>query len=573
MKKNILLAGILSIVAIFGTVYIYNTFFLDEEAAEATEEPAPEPEPEPVVEEAPPEVEPLRLAPAGEDAAARSVTLENEVFRLEFTTLGGRLSSAVLKHYAGRSDSGRGKDGRDDGGAQLVLKTAPGILPFGLRSGGFNGESLDVPFHYTLAPSGDTVEFYRDFVTPEGRALTCRKTFTILPDEYMIRLEVSFESETGEALPADGNGFLYSLEYGPQLGPRYEELDGRNDYRYYHVSRSGEKRNMRPSEEGFHTLDEQIDWLGIEGKYFAVIALPPERSYRVAWDARTEDESDTRLSFFYSMPSGDLASVEDTFYYYLGPKDRKILADYDKPEDNGFGLGEAGLRRIVPGAAIMLAVADGLKFILDLFYAVIPNYGLVIILFTIIVELLVLPITRKSYDTTAKLQAMAPRIREIRQKYHYDRDTINEKLQELYASEGVRGRLNMVPLLVHLPIFLLLYSILSTYIDFRMEMFIPGWIPDISRPDVIWDLSPGAIPILGWKALRGLPLLMFASALVQSRYTQAPDQLGRSMVFMSFLLPILLLFVMYNMPAGVVLYWTVHNLLNIAYQFYRRKKG
>ena len=126
---------------------------------------------------------------------------------------------------------------------------------------------------------------------------------------------------------------------------------------------------------------------------------------------------------------------------------------------------------------------------------------------------------------------------------------------------------------MHLPIFLLLYSLLSSHIGFRMEMFIPGWIPDISRPDAILDIYPLAVPILGWTALRGLPILMFISALAQSRYTQPPDQLGRSMVFMSFLLPILLLFVMYNMPSGVVLYWTVHNLLNLAYQFYRRKRG
>jgi len=563
MKKNILFAGILSIIAIFGTVYVYNTFFLEEKTTEeAIEEPVPEPKDEPVVEERPPEAEPLVLLPSDEVISEKSVTLENEVFRLTFTNTGARMSSAVMKNY-------RGSGG---GGAELVLGTVPGILPFGTRAGSFTGDLITAPFHYSLSQAGDEVSFYRDFITRDGRAITCRKTFAILPDEYMIRVMVAFETESGEVLPSNGDGFLYSLEYGPQIGPEYDTLDGRTDYRYYHVSRSGEKRNMRPSEAGFHVMDEEVDWLGIEGKYFTVISVPPKRDYRLAWDSRTDAEDALRLSFFYSMPADDLSETGDTFFYYIGPKDRKILADYNDAADNGYGLEELQLQRIIPGASFMLALADGLKFVLDLLYRIVPNYGIVIILFTIIVELLMLPLTGRSYDTTAKLRRAGPEIKALKQKYQYDREKMMEKLQELYAREEIKGRPNMIPLLVHLPIFLLLFSILNTFIDFRMEMFIPGWIPDISRPDVIIDISPLAVPILGWKALRGLPLLMFVAALIQSRYTQPPDQLGRMMIFMSFLLPILLLFVMYNMPAGVVLYWTVHNLFSIAYQFYRRRK-
>ena len=184
-----------------------------------------------------------------------------------------------------------------------------------------------------------------------------------------------------------------------------------------------------------------------------------------------------------------------------------------------------------------------------------------------------LPVTKRSYDTTAKLRRTGPEIREIKRKYQYDKGKMMELLKEVYAREQIKGRPNIIPLLIHLPIFLILFSILNSYIDFRMEMFIPGWIPDISRPDAIIDIYPMAIPVLGWTALRGLPILMFITALVQSRYTQSPDQLGRSMIFMSFLLPILLLFVMYNMPSGVVLYWTVHNMWNIGYQFYRKRRG
>ncbi|MBN2051177.1 MAG: membrane protein insertase YidC [Spirochaetales bacterium] len=564
MNKNILLAGILSILAIFGTVYVYNTFFHKEEASAAQAEPAaPVSEEEETPLPVPVEKKPLVLQPSGDDPVEKLVILENELFQLSFTTLGGRLSSAVLKNYKNR-DGGRG--------VELVLPTIEGVLPFQLRSGGFTGEPLNDPFYYSLDPSGQEVTFYRDFLTSDNETLTCRKTFTILPGEYMVRLAVRWETASGSPLPEDGEGFLYSLEYGPHLGPQWDRLDGRYDYRYYYLCRGGEKKNMRPSAEGFLAMDDPADWLGIEGKYFVVLSVPPGGVYSLAWDARTPAD-DSRLSFFYNLPAQDDNRREDTFFYFLGPKDRNILARYDQAEDNGFNLQGLNLRRLIPGASVILALSDGLAFILKALHAVIPNYGVVIILFTLLIELAMFPLTRRSYNTTAKLRRIGPQIQEIKRKYAYDKEKMFSSLQELYAREEVRGRLNMYPLLVHLPVFMLLYSILSTNIGFHLEPFIPGWIPDISRPDVIWDIYPMAIPVLGWTAFRGLPLLMFVTSIMQSRLTQAPDQLGRSMIFMSFLLPILLLFVMYNMPSGVVLYWTVHNTANLAYQFYRRKKG
>jgi YidC/Oxa1 family membrane protein insertase len=127
-------------------------------------------------------------------------------------------------------------------------------------------------------------------------------------------------------------------------------------------------------------------------------------------------------------------------------------------------------------------------------------------------------------------------------------------------------------------VFFALYNLLNSHFELRGAMFIPGWIPDLSAPEAIFTFG-FAIPLVGWTALRALPLLMVASQLISSKFTQpssAPQQGGAQAKLMMYALPVVFLFILYDMPSGLVLYWTVQNILSTAQQMYinnlRKKK-
>ena len=219
-----------------------------------------------------------------------------------------------------------------------------------------------------------------------------------------------------------------------------------------------------------------------------------------------------------------------------------------------------------------------MKYILDFFYLLIPNYGIAIILLTLVTKLVFLPLTFSSSESMAKMAALNPKMAEIRARLKDKPDKMNQEIAALYKREKVNPLSGCLPLLLQMPVFFALYNLLNSHFELRGAMFIPGWIPDLSVPEAIFTF-PFAIPLVGWTALRALPLLMVASQLISSKFTQpssAPQQGGGQAKLMMYALPIVFLFILYDMPSGLVLYWTVQNILSTVQQVYinnlRKKK-
>jgi len=219
-----------------------------------------------------------------------------------------------------------------------------------------------------------------------------------------------------------------------------------------------------------------------------------------------------------------------------------------------------------------------MKYILDFFYLLIPNYGIAIILLTLVTKLVFLPLTFSSSESMAKMAALNPKMAEIRARLKDKPDMMNKEIAALYKREKVNPLSGCLPLLLQMPVFFALYNLLNSHFELRGAMFIPGWIPDLSVPESIVNFG-FAIPLVGWTALRALPLLMVASQLISSKFTQpssAPQQGGGQAKLMMYALPIVFLFILYDMPSGLVLYWTVQNILSTVQQVYinnlRKKK-
>ena len=202
----------------------------------------------------------------------------------------------------------------------------------------------------------------------------------------------------------------------------------------------------------------------------------------------------------------------------------------------------------------------------------VPNYGLDIILFVLIIQAAIYPVSRKTYDNAIRMQMLGPEMALLRKKHKYSQAAMNTEMMKLYESNGVKPQSSMRPFIIHLPFFILTYVLLLSDIGFRMESFIPGWIPDISVPEYILDFSPAVMPITAWDKIRLLPVIALAVSLIQSRYIQAPaDSIG-SMRVMSFIIPIVMFLVIYNMPSGAVLYWITMTATNLILQWRIKKK-
>ena len=165
------------------------------------------------------------------------------------------------------------------------------------------------------------------------------------------------------------------------------------------------------------------------------------------------------------------------------------------------------------------------------------------------------------------MQALSPKIKEIQEKYKDNPNKMNVEMAEFYKREGYNPMSGCLPMLLQIPIFFAMYNLFNNHFDLRGAMFIPGWIPDLSMPETIWNFAPFSIPFLNWSNLRLLPFVYLGSQLLYGKVTQTPDQQGNSqMKMMLYMMPVMFFFILYDVPAGLLLYWIMSNLLTLVQQ-------
>jgi len=502
-------------------------------------------------------------AVAAEDIREETYTLDTNVFRVTFTNRGGEIESILLKEF-------RNSDGTP---VEMVLSGDSGYNPFSIQYANFEGAPIDALFKTVPSLTGDKIEFYRNFVSSSGVPFSLRKTYIFKPNDYLIELRISIENSINEYPELNFDGLAYSLGFGPQIGPEFEKLDRRNefrDYSYYGVE--GKKKKLKIPKEGFLQLENRVNWIAIEGKYFTAIAVPDATQYLITFDTRPVNGVEERSSFYFSRPEIKSSKNIDVFRFYIGPKKRDILLKYNDPKKNGFGMQDMHFEEIVSSSIMLGWLANILKFLLELFYKLIPNYGVAIILLTIVIKIVFFPLTHKSFESTAKMASVNPMITEIKEKYKSNPQKMNAEVAALYKREGVKPLGGCLPMLLQLPIFFALYRLLSTHFELRGASFIQPWITDLSAPESVWDFSPFAVPIVGWHDLRILPFIMLVTTFIQSKLTQTGDASNKNMKMMAYMMPIMFFFILYDMPSGLVLYWTMQNFLTVFQQLYINKK-
>jgi YidC/Oxa1 family membrane protein insertase len=242
---------------------------------------------------------------------------------------------------------------------------------------------------------------------------------------------------------------------------------------------------------------------------------------------------------------------------FLGPLEYDILKSYDVNLQEIISLGAAWIIRPI-AEYIMVPL-------FNLIHLFVPNYGLVIIIFSIIIKIALHPLSKTSMKSMKKMQALQPMMNEIREKYKDEPQRMNQEVMKLYKDYGVNPASGCLPMLLQMPILFALYSVFRSSIQLRQAGFF-GWITDLSVPDVAFKL-PFAIPIFGITDISGLALAMGITMFIQQKMT-VKDPRQKAMVYM---MPVMMTLLFNGLPAGLNLYYFVFNLLSIGQQMWINK--
>ncbi len=340
-------------------------------------------------------------------------------------------------------------------------------------------------------------------------------------------------------------------------------------------------------------------WAAATNKYFAAIVIPtpigdqpfcnwmPGRTgtfYNPDGDKKADSGDETiGLNLASAIeglkPTGQADSSKTyNFQIYLGPKDKSLFDKNELYSRLGFKQ-TIDFRGCCCPSSIINPLAFGILAIMKAMYAVIPNYGVVIIILVFLMRLVMHPITKKSQISMSKMSKLAPRSEEIKKKYANNKQEMNKKLMELYREQGASPITGMLPMFVQMPVWIALWSAVYTSIDLRGAGFLPFWITDLSVPDALIRFSTVTVPILGWKiySLNILPILMGVAFYLQQKLmptqanASANPQMAQQQKMMMIMMPVMFPVMLYNSPSGVNLYIMASTFAGVIEQHVIRK--
>jgi YidC/Oxa1 family membrane protein insertase len=485
-------------------------------------------------------------------APAKDIKVETPEYVAVFTETGGRLKSLVLKKYMATRLSKK-----DPGTNQELVALSPGQseLPLALRLYVNNSDYLDlsglrmVAGQESLAVDSSAGKLVFTGATAKG--LVIERTYTFVPGSYLIGQSVKAKNQSQSRYSGRLGMTLVSNPFGGRQG-RYDTVAG-----YLGGELFTAAAGKAPGKLQGQSLSANSDWLGYMSQYFLtaiVLSGNPSGSQdpanlRAQAEFRPPLGTQVGVSWPLDMGPGSEASYDFSVYY--GPKD---IGDLEKAGHNlakSVDLGWFGF------------LAKPLAWLLRFFYGLVGNYGLAIIIVTFLIKVALAPLTAKSYKSMKQMQKLQPRMQALREKFKDDREAMNKEMMQLYKTYKVNPLGGCLPMLLQIPFFIAFYRVLDYALELRGAPFFL-WIQDLSAPDRLFDLGV-KIPFLDPPT--GIPvmtILMGASMLWQQKMTPAMGDPMQAKIMM--LMPLVFSVILLNMPAGLVLYWLVNNILSIVQQ-------
>lgn len=484
------------------------------------------------------------------------VVLENSKIRIQLTTKGAQPYSVKVKDYYNYDST------------ELYL-FRPGQSEYSLRV--YAGEYIKTSnFNFTVASASDSVVVMR---LPFRNGGYIEQKYTLSEDSYLLKNSLSFVN-MDEIIPRNVSAF--DLDFSMTV-PRMEK-GYKNEVQYskadYYFEGDKKPEELGRGRSATKRIDSKLSWFAFQQQFFSTIFRAPDQfaSGELAINFRSEDDPERNLmdcsaKMRAELPAGKNVTVP--FEFYFGPNHYQTLKSFDHKYEKIIPLG---------GWLVGWFTKFFIIPMFDFFHRFIGNFGLIILLMTLVIKIVVFPLTYKSFSSSAKISALKPEIDKLNEKYpHKDNQQEQLKKQQaimnLYKRAGASPMGGCLPTLLTFPILWAMFRFFPASIELRQQSFL--WCHDLSAYDSIVDFGV-RIPLLG-DHLSLFALLMAATMWIYSKLTMssqpnAGDPSAASMRFMSlWMMPIMMFFICNSLSAALSYYYLLSQLISIAQTWIIRK--
>ncbi len=422
----------------------------------------------------------------------------------------------------------------------------------------------------TLTREQDGVHFEKKISVDENYMFVIEQTVRNQDanEKDLTPYAVVIERGSSEASGRSGRSSAYIMHEGPLgvVGSRLYE-------RKYNTL----KKNKNKAVEGATGVG---GWVGITNKYWLAAAIPPQDEEMTASLKNVGDENEPIYRAFYSLTPRRLAPGESltlTSHIFGGVKDVDILQSYEAKPEKG-GLGVTDLDKAIDWGKLFILTRP-MAYTLNYFGDLVGNFGVAILILTVIIKLLLFPLANKGYDSMSKMKKLQPKIEELRKRYADDKMKMQQEMMDLYKKEKMNPMAGCLPILFQMPIFYALYKTLFMTVEMRQAPFVL-WIKDLSAPDptTIFNLfgllpfDPTSAPVIGaFLGIGVLPLLMGVAMWFQTKLNPPPADPVQAQIFG--MMPFVFVFIFAPFAAGLVLYWFWNTALSILQQWFIMKRN
>ena len=491
---------------------------------------------------------------------SEKITLSNDLLEVQFDSKGGVPVKATLKEYS-----------RYDSLPVVLFDETDNKLGFIFKPSGRVISTNDL--YFVPQQTSDSTLLMTLF-SDAGSTFTMQ--YTLPSDSYMLDVQVMQEGME-DVLPHNLTNLDFVWEQKLRSQEKGRLFEERNSALYY--KRSGaEVDNLSEADEDSENVQLGIKWLGFKNQFFSSVLIADNRFNGAQLYSKAIKDDSTYLKAFKAETSFDYNPINPegpAFKIFMGPNLYPLLKSYDSGVDEA---DELNLDELIPLGWTLFRWIN-VYLIIPVFTFLggfIGNYGLIILLLTIIIKIIILPLTYKSYMSTAKIRVLRPQIEEINAKYPGNEKALERQraTMELYSKAGASPMSGCLPMLLQMPILIAMFAFFPSSIELRGESFL--WADDLSTYDAIltWDAN---IPVISWIFGNHLSLFCLLMTITNIIYTkinmdsQASGAQMPGMKWMMYLMPVMFLVFFNNYAAGLSYYYFVSLLITILQTFAFRK--
>jgi len=474
------------------------------------------------------------------DSSARDITIDTPLYKAVINEQGGGFKSFVLKQYRKELD-------KDSGSMELVQTKLPADLPvvFSLENGSFQGLPVFKADKEKIVLSEKEGQATLTMTASLGGGMNIVRTMFFDATTYLIKNSYRLTNTSAESVSATPAMVLANRPFAVESSTSRYMFSGPVAFVNGELSEvKGKKLTKGPQ-----VFQGKIDWAAYEDNYFICAILPDPEGTR-SLQMSEIDETVRSVITEGEMTLAPGTGKEFSYELYFGPKKLSILNQIDRNLSKAINFGWFD------------ALAKPMLWLLNFFYEYIRNYGVAIILLTVLIKGALgafWPISQKGMKSMKNMQKLQPKVAKLKEKLKDDPQKMNQEMMALYKTYKVNPLGGCLPMFLQIPFFFALYKVLLMSIELRHAPFML-WINDLAAPDRLWVGFD--IPYL--HGIPVLTLLMGASMYLQQKMT--PTTADPSQARIMRYLPIVFTFMFLNFASGLVLYWFVNNLLSILQQ-------